>query len=85
MNRAPVLEDFVSVSVVQGVAQDRGKHVYLATPPQRLTVREMRRSSGAPCGALGDPGCPLNAPDAYPFHTISLCVTNSGRSANGNG
>lgn len=61
------------------------KHVYLAIPPQRLTVREMKRSSGAHCRALGDPRCPPNAPDAYPFHTISLCVTNSRTSANGNG
>lgn len=42
-------------------------------------------SSVAQCGALGDPRRPLNAPDAYPFHTISPCVTNSRRSANGNG
>lgn len=42
-------------------------------------------SPGAQFGALGDPRCPPNAPDAYPFHTISLCVTNSLRSANGNG
>lgn len=38
---------------------EREKHVYLATPPQRLTVREMGRSSGAqllgvePSGTLG--------------------------------
>lgn len=36
-------------------------------------------------GPPGDPWCPPNAPDAYPFHTISLRVTNSCRSANGNG
>lgn len=71
-------------SRVQGMT-GREKHVYLATPPQRLTVREMRRSSGAQRGALRDPECPPNVPDAYPFHTISLRVTNSRRSANGNG
>lgn len=42
-------------------------------------------SSVAQRAALRDPGCPPNAPDAYPFHAINLCVTNSHRSANGNG
>lgn len=46
------------------------------------------RSSGAQvrCAQTsGDSRCPPKAPDADPFHAISLCVTNSHRSANGNG
>lgn len=41
--------------------------------------------SGARLGPLGDAQRPPNAPDAYPLHAITPCVTNWRRSANGNG
>lgn len=43
---------------------------------------ELSCSVFEPSGTLG---CPPNTPDAYPFHTISLRVTNSSRSTKGNG
>ena len=72
--------------VVQSRVGDGGeqKHVYWPPPPQRLTGREKRSSSGARLLGGRPPGT-LGAPDADPFHTINLCVTNSCRSANGNG
>lgn len=36
----------------------RKQHVYLATPPQRLTARETRRSSGALLSAPRGPSVP---------------------------
>lgn len=84
-----LVEDVASVSVVQGVVDDREGETCL---PGHSTSETDSQGDGkelwssvAQCGALWDPRCPLNAPDAYPFHTISLCVTNSRRSANGNG
>lgn len=83
------LEDMVSVSVVQGVVGDRGGETCLPghSPTETDSQGEGKElwSSVAQCGALGDPRCPPNAPDASPFHAITLCVTNSCRSANGNG
>lgn len=78
-----------SVSEVQGAGNDREGETCLPGHSTSETdsqgdAKELR-SSGAQRGALGDPECPPNVPDAYPFHTISLRVTNSRRSANGNG
>lgn len=88
-------EDMVLVSVVQDIVGSKsvgGPGGVERCLPGHSTSETDSQGEGkvlwcsvAQRGALGDPRCPPNAPDAYPFHTITLRVTYSRRSANGNG